>query len=100
MPAFDHTFEELPLFRTEDGAYAAGRVDGGCDVSFTSPEDFQISDIYLVVDNGRNGTEARWKRHYLNISDPAFWCRIHDAIMERYRDRIEERISEEMMEAA
>lgn len=102
MSAYDDIFEELPIYRTDDGMFAA-LVSGGYDVAFSGRGDFQISDIYLVVDNGRMGAEALGGRHYLKTGDDqaqAFWLRVHDAIVERYRDRIEERICCEMAEAA
>ncbi len=90
MPAFDFTFEELPI---EVGAEAVELVNGGCDVAFWSlEEDFYISDIY-VIDIGRVS-----KRLYLRSSD-ARYKRICDAIVERHRDEIEERIAYEMAEA-
>jgi hypothetical protein len=100
MSALDFPFEELALFSTDDGLFTA-LVDGGCDVSFAGPEEFQITDIYLCVDNGLTGSACRSDRRVLKVrDDPALWLRVRDAIVERYRDRIEERINEEMAEAA
>ncbi len=100
MSAFDFTFEELPLFRTDDGMFTA-LVNGSCDVSFTGPDDFDISDIYLIVDNGRSGLEMQAKAVAIKMEDgPAFWCRVHNAIVERYRDQIEERIAEELADTS
>ena len=98
MSAFDLTFEELPICRTDDGMFTAP-IDGGYHVSFTGPDDFEISDIYLCVDNGHVGLACRSAHHYLKYeADPALWSLVHDAIVERYRDRIEERICYEMAE--
>jgi hypothetical protein len=97
MSAFDFTFEELAIEADDD---ATDLVDGGCDVSFSGLGDFEVTDIYIVIDNGLWGQLARTKRHYLKSDDDStLWCRVHDAIIERYRDRIEERIACEMAEA-
>lgn len=97
--AFPFSFEELAIFRTEDG-FVAARVDGGCEVSFTDTENFEVGEIYLRADNNRNGKEGRMKAVFLKIEDDsAFWSRVHDAIMDKHHGRIVERIDEELAEA-
>ncbi len=98
-----HTFEELPLFwqYADKIAWRGGLISGQFEVSYDGPNDWWISDIWIAVDNGKIGAEAKGTLLNLKIEDDdRFYALMLDAIDHRYASYIEERIADEMPAAA
>ncbi len=99
-------FEELPLFwRAQQAAadkppitWRGVRVDGEFEVAYNVvTDDWFVSDVWLVCDNGQCGRLAL--DHLVNLDaddDERFYFLVLDAIENRYTDTIEEMIEEHL----
>jgi hypothetical protein len=55
--SFERSFEALPLLSEKaanSDVFCAGLVDGSMEISFTRAGDWLISDVHILVDNGRH----------------------------------------------
>jgi hypothetical protein len=97
--SFRHKFEELPLFWLYTGgeAWRGARLDGEFEISADGPGDWWISDLWISLDNGKIGPEAKGSLVNLNADDDErFYLLVLDAIDHKYASYIEERIADEM----
>lgn len=98
--AMEQSFEEVPLVwqvDTSKTVWTGGLVDGQMEISYGPDGDWWISDVWISVDNGRTGYEAKGK--LLNISPEAnrdLYVMLVDSIEEAYASRIDEWVDDEL----
>lgn len=100
---FKLKFEELPLFwQFKDGTcFRTARIDGEFEVAVDHEDDWTITDIWMEVDNGRNGPHAAGCTLNLDADkDERFYLLVLDAITDKYKAQIEEQIESVRVESS
>lgn len=98
-------FEELALFteKAPNGdLFFAGLLDGEVEVAFDHQGDWHISDISIIVSDGRSVRNGgKLKRVNVNADDaPALYWLLLDRLTDVYAATIDEWVAFEMAEAA
>jgi hypothetical protein len=95
---FEIVLDELPLY--SEAGWRGGYISGKAEISY-SDGDWWVSDITVDLDNGKVGKDAQGKLVSLNGEDhPQLYWIILDRIEDDYTDYIQERIRDELADAA
>ena len=96
----EQPFEECPLVWQVDASktvWTGGYIDGRMEISYGPDGDWWISDVWISVDNGRLGYEAKGK--LLPLSPDAnrdLYVMAVDSIEEHYASQIDEWVHDEL----